>query len=1344
MATGGFNEGFNLRRTSHDFDVDENGKVSDARNKPNKVRRNIERNEDSPKGIGTPRYRKPKNGKGSVPGQESGGIAPLINTDEVKELVALGGFDETISGENTENPPRSGKSAPVEVATPAPVVPAKPPVRGVRSETRGSVVNNQPPIFESRADLVKYIRNLLDSIPPGMDPEKWNHRIPEETLHALRSLGGAFENAHVAFEAGKRVIRYGNEKKGLTHGEVIQILKNEVNPKNPISKRSRKLSEEERGDVNGEVIGMIPKQEIDDTGEPVFFGDDGDNVDESTAQTNEGIVGQSNPDEVVPVLKEIISAPDYDVVPLTGEHLSYVMNVSVEDLDVSTHCPPELVEALESIGAQVLDYGDQNADVPLRFLLINAEKKVVELSMNAQEVVTFLKSTLSLPKSDFVLDALPSEPHVIEEVPVDPVVTLEEVFPYKTLPLQKQRSYVEGLPIKNMQTNIWPQYLLAALKEVGAKEVTDKKRKVGEPRKFTLPNHSGELIELEMSPIDAAKFLKDELARLRDIENKSIDVTPLPYVAPDTVTPTVPVSPTALEKDASTSNVEVVPMSVSQGKSDILERADLEKFEEELKKARNKEQENSVEATPLVVTELMPSGVSSLKTHEEHKVAEFPSTVIEENDAEPVPVASISMKEKDLHPYEKLVVNQEHDSVIKKRREIQELAQNFDSQFGISAEELTQIEGFDNLTLPQQKLVYENLVQSALGHVKEESLSQYSKEQSAKRAEANNPYGKLIGNVWAGIRSVLTKDFNLIKIEKEIIAKFANGGLLTHRAILEQLVRGVPRVHQDEKTGEILVDLVNMKLDRDNRSAEYEAVRKLNDVAHKFAKIPLAWREDTLGVDGGKEKEWGITKMFKERFSESRKHHLKYEESEKAFNDARGKLELTLKAGGRKDKEIAQILLGVDSRVNQLQFIQTSPDAVAELGNIKDKNIYIQTAKSLFMSGPGFGKSGLGYVALGSVVRTMTASLLGGFAAPVVSSCIAASKSWSKTAAELRERDRNARRGIKDNSEDALNIVSADTLAKKTKLLIDRYNALQEKIPRQLSEGADSADDLRKEIALLEQIKERIAYIHDKQKLNKVDYGARGQSIGKQVELYELLGEATVLVHDWVDPHDEKHVSNRERHIERLIRDTIAHESDIDAKRRSYRMKELAKQAAKAGLFAVAGYLIMDHFKDLSAERAQILKESGEVAPAGSHAVTESVADAAGAHAPAPKSPEVGSVLSREQGSGDLSVKKEASLDNLAEVPKVEALKPYSIKSGDTLTKILKEQLPVIKKIDSPLDKDRALANLFRLLKSDDLNAIGLRSGVADSIYAGETIDLDKLNKIIGEKGGIVRFLRRQ
>lgn len=702
------------------------------------------------------------------------------------------------------------------------------------------------------------------------------------------------------------------------------------------------------------------------------------------------------------------------------------------------------------------------------------------------------------------------------------------------------------------------------------------------------------------------------------------------------------------------------------------------------------------------------------------------------------------MKEKDLHPYEKLVVNQEHDSVIKKRREIQELAQNFDSQFGISAEELTQIEGFDNLTLPQQKLVYENLVQSALGHVKEESLSQYSKEQSAKRAEANNPYGKLIGNVWAGIRSVLTKDFNLIKIEKEIIAKFANGGLLTHRAILEQLVRGVPRVHQDEKTGEILVDLVNMKLDRDNRSAEYEAVRKLNDVAHKFAKIPLAWREDTLGVDGGKEKEWGITKMFKERFSESRKHHLKYEESEKAFNDARGKLELTLKAGGRKDKEIAQILLGVDSRVNQLQFIQTSPDAVAELGNIKDKNIYIQTAKSLFMSGPGFGKSGLGYVALGSVVRTMTASLLGGFAAPVVSSCIAASKSWSKTAAELRERDRNARRGIKDNSEDALNIVSADTLAKKTKLLIDRYNALQEKIPRQLSEGADSADDLRKEIALLEQIKERIAYIHDKQKLNKVDYGARGQSIGKQVELYELLGEATVLVHDWVDPHDEKHVSNRERHIERLIRDTIAHESDIDAKRRSYRMKELAKQAAKAGLFAVAGYLIMDHFKDLSAERAQILKESGEVAPAGSHAVTESVADAAGAHAPAPKSPEVGSVLSREQGSGDLSVKKEASLDNLAEVPKVEALKPYSIKSGDTLTKILKEQLPVIKKIDSPLDKDRALANLFRLLKSDDLNAIGLRSGVADSIYAGETIDLDKLNKIIGEKGGIVRFLRRQ
>ncbi|MFZ2253430.1 MAG: hypothetical protein WAW13_04685 [Minisyncoccia bacterium] len=1085
-----------------------------------------------------------------------------------------------------------------------------------------------------------------------------------------------------------------------------------------------------------------------------------------------------------------------------------------------------------------------------------------------------------------------------------------EIFPYVTKPMtHRSSSYVERLVVKNMQPNFWPHDLKIALQEIGAENIMPAHARLGAPLRFSLKNHAGELVQLEMSPTGVAEFLKEILLTTEDFDytkktpreehpvekapvvpQESIDVPQkqdLPELEVESVVTQSKVSPEVRRKhfdrllvqlkeidsqahidgdkavvsidgkeerlsiaeamalisdhnDAkiNAGSVEVQPIGInsepvaplsvekshhspkeqfSNGEGDIYEwfkdgfgitadqldsvpgfkelkgwqrmwilegvknlrndyvrrsiddayTLDLENerarahilgskqmgemwlaMREKLgEKNRLEKRANEIDAgirevrikspeallralveevnTPIKQTEhddenfftgrsraqeeyLMKLFKESLMNEADEVPAdvEFVDTLVEENEV--VPVDPVQAEE--TH-HSKSLVSPRHASTIEKGKETEELAQRFAKEFGISAEELALVKGFDGLTLPQQRMVYENLVQSTLGHVKEETLSRYSEGEAAKRAEAKNPYGKLIGNAWAGICNVLTRDFNLIKIEKEVVAKFANGGLITHKTILEQLVRGVPRTHFDEETGELMVDLVHMEFDRENRAAEYEAVRKLNDAAHQFAKIPLAWREDTLGVDGGKENEWGVTKVLKERFSDSRKNHLKYEESEKAFAEARGLLEQTLREGGKGEKEIAQILLGVDSRVNQLQFIQTSPDAVAELGNISDKNIYYETAKSLF------SKSGLGYVALGYVGRTMASGLLGWFAAPVVSSGIAASKSWNKTAAELRERDRMARKGAVDMREDALNIVSADSLIEKTRRLLESYHALEQEIVAQVADGVSPMELIAKEIALLKRIAARADYIHDKQKLNKVNYGTRDQSIGKQVDLYELLGEATVIMENSIATKDSRLSDRLERYLE-------FKETAIDTKRRSYRRAELGKQALIAGGFAVAGALIAEYFKSVPAAREALPQSAQQPATRGLGAApaTESVTPpAAPVQEIAPKAMQSSPLVS----------------------PEVLSLKSYSIKFGDTLTKILKENLPEIKNITNPADKERALANLFESLTPDELNAIGVRSGVADSIYAGDTIKLDKLGAILKTKGGIERLLRQ-
>jgi hypothetical protein len=83
------------------------------------------------------------------------------------------------------------------------------------------------------------------------------------------------------------------------------------------------------------------------------------------------------------------------------------------------------------------------------------------------------------------------------------------------------------------------------------------------------------------------------------------------------------------------------------------------------------------------------------------------------------------------------------------------------------------------------------------------------------------------------------------------------------------------------------------------------------------------------------------------------------------------------------------------------------------------------------------------------------------------------------------------------------------------------------------------------------------------------------------------------------------------------------------------------------------------------------------------------------------------------------------------EVPESVTSPTYEIQKGDTLTSILKEQIPGIKELGSGPTQDTAIANILKGLSSEDLKAIGVESENVNKIFAGKSLNLEALHKII-------------
>ena len=443
---------------------------------------------------------------------------------------------------------------------------------------------------------------------------------------------------------------------------------------------------------------------------------------------------------------------------------------------------------------------------------------------------------------------------------------------------------------------------------------------------------------------------------------------------------------------------------------------------------------------------------------------------------------------------------------------------------------------------------------------------------------------------------------------------------------------------------------------------------------------------------------WKLSRFFNEKVLRTKGavQENTYAKREEEYERAKRNLEEILRKKGDDDFKIAQTFLGLDSRVHQLQTLRTNPDAIEELAQIKDKDFFTESAKQV-LSGPGV------YMALGALGRTFGGAAIGFFGAPIAAGILGSVRSWNRTAAELRERDRNARAGVRDGKTGALNIVAAER-AEQVVLVNGKemQNGLTAKLMR-LTEQAMQAEGTEKQ-RLLAQLRARVEYVHDKERLHRIEYGGAHGRVSRHVALVETLGRALAYLSEEELAASTEVTERLTKTQSRLNRTLTRTEEAIIEARLKGRKSELVKSAAVAASFSVAGALIADYFRADSVSRNPLNTEPN-IPPSGTAAGGAELEQVLSTNAPQ------------------------------------EAVASYTIKQGDTLWDIL-SQKTALAELGETRARENAVANIVKSLSSAELQEIGITSGDARKIYPGDTINMEKLSALLKEQQSVIESAR--
>lgn len=555
--------------------------------------------------------------------------------------------------------------------------------------------------------------------------------------------------------------------------------------------------------------------------------------------------------------------------------------------------------------------------------------------------------------------------------------------------------------------------------------------------------------------------------------------------------------------------------------------------------------------------------------------------------------------------------------------------EQFKETFGIDEEALLAIPEFAALSPGRQLLVHNELNNYAVTQIKADALVAYRERAKTshvtlsawekKLSEGKGVFGAF-GKLAVGVSQLakhatervgnsLFKKKIVTDYEKQFAKDFSEGKFDPKEFIRDlsmQAAEGPEAVI--DKDRKVKLRFLNVRdIEGGVTGEEARMIAEFNAAAEQFASTPHQWTER------------GATK--EERAS--------YAMKEEAYRSHLDRVLEVLRSHG----DDASALLDVnelDRRITFTQFFNTHPEAAVQLAQLRDQNSILA-----FMKSAAVERGGL--MAFGAGVRTVAAVAVAPIfagatlvAAPLVGAISGGVMGKRRASGELEEREILAKRGVRDTSAEAQNIVSSGR--RKNKEGIDR-NGLTGKLEGLIKEIEAIADDevdttslVRQEPSedgargairaegdlgatldatsplvesgrtitrsrraqLLAELDRRIEYTHVKIDKGLIDFGDKKEQIKNRYALLRALASAKALraqslapeldvaVDEKGDLYDNTWRTDRRSASERLEDILRLREQKITEAQKTYVQKTARRAALYGASFAFGGALVAD------------------------------------------------------------------------------------------------------------------------------------------------------------------------
>lgn len=500
---------------------------------------------------------------------------------------------------------------------------------------------------------------------------------------------------------------------------------------------------------------------------------------------------------------------------------------------------------------------------------------------------------------------------------------------------------------------------------------------------------------------------------------------------------------------------------------------------------------------------------------------------------------------------EGIAIEEENAKIPQTPEEILESKINsqYENDFGIKAEELKNIEGYESLSVGQKAVVFHDLAFTTLQEIKEAGIKKHREEMKEKASFS--PYDRLGKKVFSAPAVIAQKiwrgglrKFYIAKAETLAAEEIEAGGFEARKEFLKDLVKMVRDndfgADVDEK-GEIKTNYAS-KLEKLNLSpSEKLIVERFNTAANDFVNMPrpIPGREaviNNLTEIEFKEAKRDIIELIRDKkiTEEEKRLFKKTGNREMAQNGVKGEM-LSLHIS------TLQEVANMEKGIQMARFFNANPDAIKEISEIKSQKFW----KYAILNGV---TERIGYSAGGYFGNMLLAGAMSIGAAPLLAALSGGTIAWKRSLETLRqetilakaggesrvlekmEKQMGEQRGLRESG--AKMFVEAEELSAKIENIADRLR---------------KTEDPEKKAELRGLLDRRLYYTRYIVERDMIGYSSQKDRLAEQLTLAEKMaeGEAWLLMGDKtvnkkIQEHIDKTFALKSKEIKKAKREYIA------------------------------------------------------------------------------------------------------------------------------------------------------------------------------------------------------------